>query len=304
MQHTFEQELTTEQEIQRSDLYQAFQPGDLLFGLNTHRTIYADVLREKPELKSYEYLTADDFNNRIIPKVSISNRQGKVMLNFSKDSSEQNSKLDQHLAYMANPGKFIQTKDLTKYSLFNLNASNKYAELAPYIRACKLAMYKPGTTIHFCLDGIDIQAAFNQDKSDTNYYKFTSAELRFVRKNWQTLKDKVVFYQGGERQALAPWETSITTAQVAQLNPNMSPPRGVRVQSPPSAPRREREHRGLARFELGGISKQTKTQSPGKIPGVATLFSARTLPNPLSAKLGESSSDHPNQASLYFNNRS
>lgn len=67
--------------------------------------------------------------------------------------------------------------------------------------------FSKGKTVHFLLDGLNIEDAFNKDSP--NYNAYTSHELRFIRENWDNLHStykpgKALFYLNNQNIP-APW---------------------------------------------------------------------------------------------------
>lgn len=78
-------------------------------------------------------------------------------------------------------------------------------------RGCKIgldiAMEKQDMKIYYCLDGINIKLVLNEnDRDDDDGRKsYTSIELRYIYRNWEKLRGKVIFISQGEK-VKAPWE--------------------------------------------------------------------------------------------------
>lgn len=73
-------------------------------------------------------------------------------------------------------------------------------------RGCKIGLTsveKQNTLILFLLDGVDLEKVVNKIK--VSVYDITASELRYVCRNWSTLKEKVVFARGNQFIP-APWE--------------------------------------------------------------------------------------------------
>ena len=73
-------------------------------------------------------------------------------------------------------------------------------------RQCKLGLQmavKGTIPVHFVLDGIDIDLVATK-KWDYGQ-SITASELRWIRRNWEVLKQSVTFYFG-DRVVAAPWE--------------------------------------------------------------------------------------------------
>ncbi|MEY8445112.1 hypothetical protein AALA44_02755 [Enterococcus ratti] len=79
------------------------------------------------------------------------------------------------------------------------------------MRGCKIglesAKFIPDLEIHFCLEKININGVISKDKTlygDTN----TSRELRYIYRNWEELKERVIFVEKREAswvKVKAPW---------------------------------------------------------------------------------------------------
>ena len=99
-------------------------------------------------------------------------------------------------------------KNPTKY----LQSQKYYKSIR---RACKLCIdfiHKKGKKIHFILSNILDQDAIMK-KEGENGNSVTASELRKIHKNWNKLKQTVIFYKidGTElKETPAPWEVSAT----------------------------------------------------------------------------------------------
>ncbi|MGX7173666.1 hypothetical protein [Enterococcus ratti] len=80
-------------------------------------------------------------------------------------------------------------------------------------RGCKIgidiAKINPDVEIHFCLDGIDIKDVISKAQGEGIYGgSMTSSELRYVYRNWEELKERVIFVEKREAswvKVKAPW---------------------------------------------------------------------------------------------------
>jgi hypothetical protein len=51
--------------------------------------------------------------------------------------------------------------------------------------------------MHFNLDGVDLKQALGKVGEHAN--KTTSQELRFLKENWSSFKNNVIFYKNGSK---------------------------------------------------------------------------------------------------------
>lgn len=181
-----EQNTPTKEPIENSDLIKSFQPGDLLYGLEKEaRAQFREFLEKKfaGSKPGVPYLTIDDINKELSPE---------YMFSPETDSPKRSPKqyhpiVEAHrLAWERNE----------KYAPSKINKVSKNRENKAFSFSCKVALLSHTQKIHFCLDYFDSEAIRNKDHKD--YKSFTSKELRLCVKEWNQLKDRVVFYFAGE----------------------------------------------------------------------------------------------------------
>ncbi len=178
--------------IDECNLIVNFHLGDLLYGLHKEgRERFLEVLRTKikHDKSRQVYLTVDDINSAL----------SKTVI-FNPDLQEPEStdqKFDpevktHYLAWIAHK----------KYFPANIKGNEETYERKAFIGSCKVALLTHPAKIHFCLDGISLEAIRN--KSSKHYKNYTSNELRFCAKNWEKVKNRVTFYYEGNICA-PPW---------------------------------------------------------------------------------------------------
>lgn len=179
-------------------LLQAFQPGDLLYGLEKHaRRLYRKQIEAKlaSMQATYPYLTIDEYNNPLTEAIFSSNEQ--LMSPLQKLSTPiKNYGLSLLLDEKFRPGMAA-----------NLPTPERFDRRI--ILSCQFAILNCRGTIHFCLDGLKLNELRNPD-CRVAYNSFTAQELRFIADNFESVKGKVKFYLGGKR-VLSPWEAEQKT---------------------------------------------------------------------------------------------
>lgn len=200
----------TEKKFNQSALYQSFKAGDLLYGRHETRKKYMSELSEK--INYTHNITTNQYNNSICINGEI-NAFRKDLIN--ERNPEAAEKYYHYLLTNRNYQKFTPEK-IEASALKDRSLRSKSFLLMLY--SCRAAIECPQfSTIHFCLDGVDlknvqekIRPPINTDKVKKPAaidYRITTSELRFIYKNWETLKEKVKFYRDGAIVE-CPWEAS------------------------------------------------------------------------------------------------
>ena len=194
--------------IEDSELYQNFNNNCFVYGITKFRSTIRKALEEKTGIKT---VYVDDLINKIIVPLTDfdgnfvgvnSEKYGKVFDGLS----EQEREFLNHLMNVQDHKLRIQTP---------IDTSGFYDDDDQQIeRACKAALsYKK--RILFCIDYIDLRQAFDRNYSISQprtragvciYDCFTSAEIRYIKKHWDALKDNITFYRNGEKLTKLPWE--------------------------------------------------------------------------------------------------
>jgi hypothetical protein len=174
-------------------LLQAFQAGDLLYGLEKEaRRHYRKAIEQK--LKSMEtkhlYLTIDELNKPLEESLFYSSNYATSPLRTLS------SPVRKH-------GQALLSSPNFRPALADSLPSPERCD-RKIILACEFAILDCAGTIHFCLDGLKLDEVRNPD-CGKEYNSFTAQELRFIADNFETVKGKVKFYLGGN-PVLSPWE--------------------------------------------------------------------------------------------------
>lgn len=177
-----------------------FTEGDLVYGLSGHRDVLIDRLTIPPP-----YVVVDDLNAHFL---GVNTGQVYGTPNNPKQSSvgaadEFKQFLDTILSLKGKP--LSSTLGGSKGDVeTRLRRSSKIGVLFATAKGGKvhfnLDQVVPDSVVHKNYPGLDVEPTQFTSKQRS----ITGAELRFVRRNWEYLKDKVVFYR--DRQEVpAPW---------------------------------------------------------------------------------------------------
>ncbi|MCP3965178.1 MAG: hypothetical protein GY750_20560 [Lentisphaerae bacterium] len=172
-------------------LVRDFRKGDFAYGLNNIRQIYARALRDRIK---YEHVTIDTINNQF-------------MFKYDYDRKSVPLELLPYFHYYRNGSGYGKK---TASTGVKADLDNDPWDIR---RLCKSAIKytaKNGNKIRFIIDGIDFarviaKCKYNEHKSkycEDNSY--TASELRFIYRNWSSLKYNIVFYSFGDK-VLEPW---------------------------------------------------------------------------------------------------
>ncbi|QSH40451.1 hypothetical protein P0136_13200 [Lentisphaerota bacterium ZTH] len=176
------------------ELVREFKKGDLIYGLNNIRQIYAVRIREKID---YKHVTVDTINNN-------------YMFMYDYDRNGVPEELHGYFNYYRN-GSGYGRKEPKKGIKADLD--NQPWDIR---RLCKSAIkytVRKGFKIRFVVDGIDFARVVTKCRYqpyDDTYHEddsYTASELRFIYRNWLTLKFNIVFYSFGER-IQPPWRNN------------------------------------------------------------------------------------------------
>lgn len=215
-----------------TDLYKAFDDKSLLYGFTypTRNLVRLELHNKARGNRPRMYITADDYVNDILGTFyaphdttdktafgligkddrSYSFRRG-TMKSYVKDFT-------QHWENLAENPRF--GKLALHNNHFPKNDKNLLIFNRRVRRGCKAALFQPGVTKHFLLDGektgslMDFGVIFAKPNKDYESQDFsghrpsrdgyTAAELRFIVKNWQYLQENgldmlVCFYLNSQR---------------------------------------------------------------------------------------------------------
>lgn len=175
-------------------LVEAFQAGDLLYGQEkrARQVYYPKLLRKLQEAQAkHHYVTIDEVNKPLEAQI------------FYSDNYR-TSPLRQLPTPVRNHGMSLLSSEAFCPSLADNLGSPTLISNRKFILACQFAIINCAGTIHFCLDGLDLNEVRDPD-CQRGYNSFTAQELRFIANNFESLKGKVKFYLEGNR-VLSPWE--------------------------------------------------------------------------------------------------
>ncbi len=171
--------------IENSDLLRAFNPGDLLYGLEkeAREPFREDIEKKLLKLGVNEpYITIDDINNILFPAI-LNNTE----LKSPNTPPQQYDKLvASHLHFW---------KENPKYDPSKIKDVGDARDNRAIIYSCKVALLSHAQKIHFCLDHFQSEAI--RDDDHEHHKSFTAKELRLCVKNWELIKNRVIFYHNG-----------------------------------------------------------------------------------------------------------
>lgn len=180
-----------------SEVVHNFKQGDLLYGLQWEaRSKYISSLEEK--LGKNTLCTADRYNNKFLCGFINQDWQdiNRIMDQYNQESghdfqSQSISEYRNDIIKNIKPGYFDRQRG--EYELFRR-----------FSKDAIIYAVKKGYNIHFLLDGLQMAPIINKTSSLGTSY--TASELRFIYRNWEKLKNNIIFYEGG-REVNAPWHT-------------------------------------------------------------------------------------------------
>lgn len=188
-----------------SELVKNFRKGDLLYGLEKEaRQRYMSAITTA--LSNTEVLcTADRYNNKFLCQLVDKSKQEfeikfqKLMEDYAKESDENSQSLSSYGNQIVGN---IKKKNPTYFD-------EERTEQELFKKFCKEAIdytVENGHTIHFLIDELDVPAIFKEKESRSALGKsYTASELRYIKKNWDQLKDHVIFYRSGSKVGV-PWK--------------------------------------------------------------------------------------------------
>ncbi|PFV00354.1 RHS repeat-associated core domain-containing protein, partial [Bacillus cereus] len=227
------------------DIVGNFKKGDLIYGLSHPRIPYLEdvYLSLQDDTQMIGSATVNDYNNTIAEVImrtkansrfyGIKNSIGLARSIKVPDTKTLNKMIHSH--YLR---KLPWWKDYFKAgeknvkfhipSIYKEVAENygkdfyhQYADASGYVtpkllwkRGSKLtlemAASNKNTQRHFVLDGLDIEHVVNKTKGMGNSTglgeSVTASELRYVYRNYDKLKGRILFYRNKEKLDKAPWE--------------------------------------------------------------------------------------------------
>ena len=184
--------LEQEQELKQTALYKNFQRGDLLYGLKGPRDTITPLLEEKT---GSDHVWIDTYNNQY---ALLFDKNDNYSQEKEMEAIRQSRLTSDELAILEN----FKSSPIEKVRITNrhFNESKKGFGKSHRIlrRGCKAGLLVPGITKHFLLDGLDPKVIFNKNNNLSFYNLFTSAEMRFIFRHWNKIKDSLVFYNQGQ----------------------------------------------------------------------------------------------------------
>jgi hypothetical protein len=178
-----------------------FQAGDLIYGLSAHRDVLAGRLQTQ-----HPFLIVDDLNAHFLGVLSGQN------YGVSNNPNQASAGAAGHYKSALEEYQDLRGKPITSTGggggdvNIRLRRSSKFG-----VRWAA----QSGRRIHFNLDNIVMDEVVNKNRAGEDspaalgrpkQRAITGAELRFVYRNWNQLRDRVVFYRN--RQVVPPpWES-------------------------------------------------------------------------------------------------
>lgn len=178
--------------IETSDLVKNFEAGDLLYGLQKEaRDLYYEIIRLQLNKSdsTISFITVDDINKELSAEYIF----GAKVESPKNTQTQYNPLVQRHLNSWKAHEKFAPEK---------ITDEGEARADKAFIYSCKVALLTHSSKIHFCLDFFQTEAIRNS--AYKNYKSYTSKELRLCAKNWEQVKNRVVFYMDGMRCS-PPW---------------------------------------------------------------------------------------------------
>lgn len=194
--------------------------GDLIYGFEEGRDLYID---NSPKLSAAAilgtWIVANSFNNNTILSFS------QFYTPASQAPSDETQIL-QIAAALKNMGKeeeglpFVRElyrryppSEVAALEANDLKKTGDSHNFKMIRRSCKFgieyvaAILDGNAKIHFVLDGMPDESAIIGKKKYQGRVPITVSELRYVFRNWERLKHRIIFYKS-LREHFAPWETN------------------------------------------------------------------------------------------------
>ncbi len=207
-----------------TDLYINFKDGDLLYGRQTMRKEFIKALQDKFQSKcqycSEVNARLQEQKENVYHQPTISELKPVVTISSTEEHPVTVDAFNEVIRHLLGNGQLTPLPN-TKYHNFKAiqeHYQQVYLELMPKFftnpdkhktkKACKAAVFKRDTRIHFIIDNQLIDAALGHTDI-TKYFKgYTSKELRFIYKHWVKLKvmQNVFFYNQYGQKIQVPWE--------------------------------------------------------------------------------------------------
>jgi hypothetical protein len=212
-------------DLYTTDLYINFEDGDLLFGRQTMREEFIKALQDKFQSTC---LHCTEINAKLQEQKENIYHQPTtsellkpvVTISPTEEHPVTVDAFNKAIKPLLGNGQLIPLPN-TKYHNFEgiqEHYQQVYKELMPKFfinpdkhktkKACKAAVFKHNTRIHFIIDNQLIDATLGYTDKEKHFKGFTAKELRFVCKHWVELKDsqKILFYNQYGQKIQAPWE--------------------------------------------------------------------------------------------------
>ncbi|MGB6976067.1 MAG: hypothetical protein WBE18_01210 [Gammaproteobacteria bacterium] len=199
-------------DVENSALVQNFKDGDLLYGFKDVRSVFRPHIEKRITSKN---ITIDDYNNPLLHKfldddyyflLNLKDADIDTVVKSLAEVYLLDEAQQKYITYILSQEKFSPRNEEMKPKLEKRKSDADHREEVKLRRLCKAALTWPQKTIHFCLDTLNEDQAITKWNREENKIDngFTDAELRWLYKNWEKVKDKVIFYKNGE-QTEAPW---------------------------------------------------------------------------------------------------
>ncbi len=198
-------------EAKSLNLINAFEPGDLLFGLEkeARAQFHQDLKRKLIAMGSkYDFVTIDEMIKPVESYYLYGNSD------VPDPFEQQPSPVKRHCRLWAAAPAYD--------AIAQQPSSPDTKERQKILLSDEIAIEHAPGKIHFCLDGIDLAK---------HYDSYTSHELIYIAKHYQSLAHKVIFYKKGE-PVVAPWiEISQSPEEWLLANNPIKQPAKICIQS-------------------------------------------------------------------------
>ncbi|MDQ2994053.1 MAG: hypothetical protein M3R00_03780 [Pseudomonadota bacterium] len=179
--------------MQNLKLIDAFQEGDLLYGLSRVRKNIQSELTQLLVQRG-----ARNINVTIDETV-------KPVEQFIFHAKDYTASPLQHLSTPTREHTQLLLSDQSFYPDSAEHPSSTAKEKHKFVHSCLTAIENSKGKIHFCLDELNLIGV--RDPGHAHYSRYTSIELRYIATHYQKLRGKILFYANFER-VVAPWEES------------------------------------------------------------------------------------------------
>ena len=207
-----------------TNLYDNFQDGDLLYGMQKLRANFIQQLRGKLQPKCDHCIAVDaGLAQQDAQKQSIQSRipMPSAMRTPTEEHPVTVDSFNNAIKPLLRTGDALVPLPSVEYHDFaaiQQHFEQVYLVLMPHYfanldknrlaKACEAAVFKPEVRIHFCINNSLIDAALGFTNKERYFKGFTAKELRFIYKHWDELRsmDKIYFYNPRGERIAPPWE--------------------------------------------------------------------------------------------------